>query len=136
MADPLRFGQGSRPQADTNLFALNQTLSQVAMLPGRAGGQTLYGGTAAGETLKLFSTSSATKGKISIGNILIIDGATSNVNFAGSSPDFQSGQRIWFFRNRAAAPTGNPVNGGFLYASSGALVWRGSSGTITTIAPA
>jgi hypothetical protein len=35
-----------------------------------------------------------------------------------------------------SAPGANPTGGGYLYSSSGALVWRGSSGTITTIAPA
>jgi hypothetical protein len=36
----------------------------------------------------------------------------------------------------STAPTGNPTTGGFLFSTSGALKWRGSSGTITTIAPA
>ncbi len=34
------------------------------------------------------------------------------------------------------APTSNPSGGGFLYAEAGALKWRGSSGTITTVAAA
>jgi hypothetical protein len=34
------------------------------------------------------------------------------------------------------APTTNPTGGGFLYSEGGALKWRGSSGTVTTIAPA
>ena len=34
------------------------------------------------------------------------------------------------------APTSNPVGGGALYVVAGALVYRGSAGTITTIAPA
>lgn len=36
----------------------------------------------------------------------------------------------------ATAPTSNASGGGFLYAGAGALKWRGSSGTVTTIAPA
>jgi hypothetical protein len=36
--------------------------------------------------------------------------------------------------NVAAAPTVNPVGGGILYVEAGALKWRGSAGTITTIA--
>lgn len=35
-----------------------------------------------------------------------------------------------------AAPTTNPVGGGFLYVEGGSLKFRGSSGTVTTIAPA
>lgn len=38
--------------------------------------------------------------------------------------------------NRTTAPTGNPAGGGVLYAESGALKWRGSGGTVTTIANA
>ena len=32
------------------------------------------------------------------------------------------------------APSTNPTGGGFLYSEAGALKWRGSSGTVTTIA--
>ncbi len=38
--------------------------------------------------------------------------------------------------NRSVAPTTNPTGGGILYVESGALKYRGSSGTVTTIAPA
>jgi hypothetical protein len=38
--------------------------------------------------------------------------------------------------NAATVPTSNPVGGGILYVESGALKYRGSSGTITVIAPA
>ena len=38
--------------------------------------------------------------------------------------------------NLTTAPSTNPVGGGVLYAEAGALKWRGSSGTVTTIAAA
>jgi len=41
-----------------------------------------------------------------------------------------------FVVNASAAPSSNPTAGGFLYAEGGALKWRGSSGTVTTIAAA
>jgi hypothetical protein len=41
-----------------------------------------------------------------------------------------------FIGNRTTAPTANPVGGGILYAEAGALKWRGSGGTTTTIANA
>lgn len=53
-----------------------------------------------------------------------------------SSVNFQSGDGIIFIENVTATPSANPSGGGFLYAEAGALKWRGSSGTITTIAPA
>lgn len=41
-----------------------------------------------------------------------------------------------FIPNRTTAPTTNPTAGGILYVESGALKYRGSSGTITVIANA
>lgn len=41
-----------------------------------------------------------------------------------------------YMRNVTTAPTSNPTLGGYLYVESGALKYRGSSGTITTIAVA
>jgi hypothetical protein len=38
--------------------------------------------------------------------------------------------------NATTPPTANPVGGGLLYVEGGALKYRGSSGTVTTIAPA
>ncbi|MET7933499.1 hypothetical protein [Streptomyces sp. NPDC005322] len=38
--------------------------------------------------------------------------------------------------NATTVPTTNPTGGGLLYAEAGALKWRGSSGTVTVIAPA
>ena len=38
--------------------------------------------------------------------------------------------------NATTVPSTNPTNGGFLYSEGGALKWRGSSGTVSTIAPA
>ncbi len=48
----------------------------------------------------------------------------------------QSGGTNLFNIFDATAPTSNPSGGGYLYVESGALKYRGSSGTITTIANA
>lgn len=58
-----------------------------------------------------------------------------NVAFFGTG-SFGSGSRVMFIANRTTAPTVNPVGGGILYAEGGALKWRGSAGTTTTIGPA
>jgi len=44
--------------------------------------------------------------------------------------------RVLFVANTAAAPSGTPSGGGFFYVESGALKFKGSSGTVTTIAAA
>lgn len=60
-------------------------------------------------------------------NVALVDTAT---------PDLGSGIGVVFVGNTSAAPSANPTGGGILYAESGALKWRGSSGTVTTIASA
>ncbi len=49
---------------------------------------------------------------------------------------FGGGNRVIFIADRTTAPTSNPTGGGLLYCESGALKYRGSSGTVTTLGPA
>jgi hypothetical protein len=53
-----------------------------------------------------------------------------------TTDQFGSGAGVIGIKNAATAPTSNPTGGGVLYAENGALKYRGSSGTVTTIAPA
>lgn len=63
--------------------------------------------------------------------------ATENIALlTGSAPNWQSMDRGVFIGDASAVPTGNPTSGGFLYVEAGALKWRGSSGTITTLGAA
>jgi hypothetical protein len=66
------------------------------------------------------------------------DGSTANGNVAiGNLPfSFQDMARGVFIANVTALPSANPAAGGFLYVESGALKYRGSSGTVTTLGPA
>jgi elongation factor P hydroxylase len=54
----------------------------------------------------------------------------------GASPSYGSGQVVIFIANATAVPSANPTGGGILYVEGGALKYRGSSGTISTLAPA
>jgi hypothetical protein len=54
----------------------------------------------------------------------------------GTTDQFGSGAVVIGLHNATTAPTTNPTDGGVLYVSAGALKYRGSSGTVTTIAPA
>jgi hypothetical protein len=58
-----------------------------------------------------------------------------NVSF-GATPSMGSGVGVVFLANAGTNPSTNPTGGGVLYAEGGALKWRGSSGTVTTIANA
>lgn len=43
---------------------------------------------------------------------------------------------VFYIGNATAVPTGNPVGGGVLYVEAGALKYRGTAGTVTTLGPA
>jgi len=64
-----------------------------------------------------------------------IDGS-GNVGLINVAMSVGSGQGVIFIGNRTAAPSTDPSGGGILYAEAGALKYRGSSGTVTTIANA
>lgn len=66
------------------------------------------------------------------------DGGTiGNIGLCTSSvANWQSMDGGVFIANAAVVPSGNPSGGGFLYVEGGALKYRGSSGTITTVGPA
>jgi hypothetical protein len=50
--------------------------------------------------------------------------------------DFGGGKNVISIKNANTVPTTNPTSGGILYVQGGALKYRGSSGTVTTIANA
>ena len=50
--------------------------------------------------------------------------------------DIGSGINVLGRHNATTVPTGNATNGGILYVESGALKYRGSSGTVTVIGTA
>ena len=54
----------------------------------------------------------------------------------GPTAAFGGGVGVVGITNATTAPTTNPASGGVLYSLAGALTWRGSSGTVTTVAPA
>lgn len=58
------------------------------------------------------------------------------VQIASTSVQVGGGSGVIGIANAGAVPTSNPAAGGVLYAEGGALKWRGSSGTVTVIAPA
>ena len=53
-----------------------------------------------------------------------------------TAAEFGSGVKVMGIANATTDPTTNPSGGGVLYVSSGALKYRGSSGTVTTVANA
>jgi hypothetical protein len=54
----------------------------------------------------------------------------------GTADQFGGGVKVVGLANATTAPASNPTGGGVLYVEAGALKYRGSSGTVTTIANA
>jgi hypothetical protein len=54
----------------------------------------------------------------------------------GTATEFGSGVGVIGLANRGTVPSTNPSGGGVIYCESGALKYRGSSGTVTTLAAA
>jgi hypothetical protein len=61
--------------------------------------------------------------------------STGNVGI-GTTDQFGGGVKVVGLANATTVPASNPTGGGVLYVESGALKYRGSSGTVTTIANA
>ena len=59
---------------------------------------------------------------------------TGNFGFNGRS--YGGGAGVAFIGNAGTVPASNPTGGGILYVESGALKYRGSSGTVTTLGAA
>lgn len=69
--------------------------------------------------------------------LLAEDRATApNLSLLTSTKSYGGGVGVVYIANASTVPTSNPTGGGILYVDTGALKYRGSSGTITTIAPA
>jgi hypothetical protein len=87
-------------------------------------------------TVTLPSTTSI--GTVSATELSYVDGATSsiqtqiNTKAPSATPTFTGVVNL----TNTTAPSVNLSGGGILYVESGALKYRGSSGTITTIGPA
>jgi hypothetical protein len=59
-----------------------------------------------------------------------------NWQFGSVTRNFGGGDGVIGIRDATTAPTTDPATGGILYSEAGALKWRGSSGTVTTMAAA
>ena len=69
-------------------------------------------------------------------NAIYIQNETTCADIGFNGMDRGGGEGIIFIANRVVAPSSNPTGGGILYVEAGALKYRGSSGTVTTIANA
>ncbi|MFE4651522.1 glycosyl hydrolase family 28-related protein [Streptomyces sp. NPDC056707] len=117
----LTLGPGNAAR-DTNLYRGSADTLQTDdsfIVGGTLRAPTMQGSTTSGGTLTLRSTAHVTKGTINIG-----------------SSQWNDGTGVILLANTTAAPATNPTGGGYLYVEAGALKYRGSSGTVSVVAPA
>jgi hypothetical protein len=128
--------------ADTDVLTVRNTSSSAAAF---ATLKLISSGTARGQL-----RTSTQSGEFDVGNPtnfalnLFTNGVANtrlHISDAGNigintKTQFGSGVGVIGLANCTTAPTTNPTGGGVLYAEAGALKWRGSSGTVTTIAAA
>jgi len=69
-------------------------------------------------------------------NVLRAESSRNLTILTGGVGSFGGGGGVLFVANAATVPTTNPAGGGIMYVEGGALKFRGSSGTVTTIANA
>ena len=66
----------------------------------------------------------------------IFEATTYNTTLLANAGSYGSGSGVLFLGNATTVPTTNPTGGGILYVEAGALKYRGSSGTVTTLGAA
>ncbi len=73
-----------------------------------------------------------------VSNVAVIGSTTDRMSLClgNYGAELGSGRGVFALSNAQTNPSTNPSGGGVLYADGGALKWRGSSGTVTTIANA
>lgn len=69
-------------------------------------------------------------------NALYFQNGTGKVSLGINGTSFGGGEAVIYIANANILPSSNPALGGILYVDSGSLKYRGSSGTVTTIAAA
>ena len=69
-------------------------------------------------------------------NALYFQNGNGNSTIGINGASFGGGEGVVYIANATLLPASNPASGGILFVDSGALKYRGSSGTVTTIAAA
>ena len=145
--------------------ALTGTLRVHPTAPASYGGSLNVGAAAAGKALVIRAASAATgnlietqdsstvanfavtaSGKVATSAVLdatngdqlitLVGGSSKCVTLGSAALTGITGNRVIAIPNAVSVPSGNATGGGVLYAEAGALKWRGSSGTITTLGAA
>jgi hypothetical protein len=91
-----------------------------------------------GTVIRLASgqTANAVEVQANAGTVLAAFGVDGRLSLGSGGSFGGATGGVLAIADATAVPGSNPTGGGVLYSEGGALKWRGSSGTVTTIAPA
>lgn len=119
-------GNNAYADAATNLVGGNLTF---------AAGNGAANSSGAAHGGKVYIAGGTGYGTGSVGNVCLAytgSAARGNVSLFGAG-SFGGGANVVFIANAGTNPSTNPTGGGILYCDGGALKYRGSSGTVTTL---
>lgn len=112
----------------TRAFQVQVTGDTFGRFAVGADGALQWGSGAAARDVTLYRSSADV---LKTDDTLHVDG-----NLRVRSTSLGGGSGVVAIANASVVPTSNPTGGGVLFVENGALKWRGSGGTVTTIAPA
>jgi hypothetical protein len=110
--------------ASTTIAGFTSTGSAAFIGLANSGANVFIGNDSTSGSFVIQTPSNSYSTKLTIDN-------TSNLGLNGLSVG--SGVGVVFIANATTAPSTNPTGGGILYVDAGALKYRGSSGTVTTL---
>lgn len=122
--------QGNGPGGRIAMWSGETTTPELALIV-NSSGLTTYKGTVLNENGidADFRVEGDTNDKC-----IFVDASVNAVGFGTS--DFANGVMVIGILNATTVPTTNPTGGGIMYCEGGALKYRGSSGTVTTLGAA
>lgn len=128
---------GSKLEVAGTIRADTSVLSPVV---GTVSGNLVFGAGGNGflnlDTSGVLNFINGTATSITNGAALGIDATNIAIHTTGGGGSYGSGTKVVFLANATGVPSTNPTGGGILYSEAGALKWRGSGGTVTTLGPA
>jgi hypothetical protein len=101
-----------------------------------SGGTLLSNITSSGVIRSTLSMQSLGMQSVSDGSQIMAFSSNRNLQIGSTTGVYGGGQGVVGITNATTVPTSNPSGGGILYVEAGALKYRGSSGTITTLGAA
>jgi hypothetical protein len=100
-----------------------------------SGGTAIGGVTSGGNVFGQYTKSLGARA-LSDDTVTFVTSGSRNIQLCGSTGSYGGGTAVIGITNAANVPSTNSTTGGILYVEAGALKYRGSSGTITTLGAA